>query len=335
MPLVVAWPLLQGIARRGEALRGWHTTFLAIAAPLAALHVVGRLLYYGAPVPNTFYAKATGDLLHRLGLGVGDIALFTFRGVGIPPVEVWVPAVLASVCAVAVLRHGSSGARAWLGGLSLVIGFRVAFDIWSGSDFMGDFRFLAPVLPPLIVLADEGFRTLRWEKVAAAGFAVALVTALLGNPALLKPRLRYQQGLEQAHFALGRWLADEYPPWTTLAIGDTGAAPFVSGLRTIDLWGLVDATIAHLPGEFGRREGTAAYALGRKPEIIVLRSLRPFEGGRARVTSINAFEREIAKHPDFRRHYRLVNQFTFRAQTGRANGYYLDVFQRVTGPTGR
>ena len=115
---------------------------------------------------------------------------------------------------------------------------------------------LAPALPPLFVLADEGARSLtgpRAKRALAAALVIAVVFSGWSHLALSDTRNQYAAGLERAHVALGKWLAQSQPDGTWVALGDAGAIAFWSGLPVIDLWGLADATIARLPGEYGNR----------------------------------------------------------------------------------
>jgi hypothetical protein len=214
----------------------------------------------------------------------------------------------------------------------------VAFDVWSGSEIMGAYRFLAPALPPLFILADEGGRgvagRLRAGRPAAALVAacaaLALVLQIAGHYQRHRGRSNYQRGMEDAHIALGHWLAERHPERAVVALGDAGAVPFFSRLGVIDLWGLNDATIARLPGEYGDRPGTASYVLERRPEVIVLWNLASFVHDRPRgqIAGAQAFDRDLAAHPDFQQDYRFVREYTFRPRRGHLGGYYLDVFER-------
>ena len=105
---------------------------------------------------------------------------------------------------------------------------------------------------------------------------VCLGFNIYGHYAYVKSVASYRAGLNRGHIALGSWLAENYSQETLMAIGDAGAVPFFSGLATIDLWGLNDRAIEHMPGEYGQRSGTADYVLGRRPELIVIWSKVPF-----------------------------------------------------------
>jgi len=349
LPLLALLPALLLAAHRFEsdgggaesrarpALRAWMRSF-ALAGPLpVAAHLAWRWHYYGLPLPNTYYAKAGGALLPRLQSGLADLSLFAVEHGFALPVALWL-ALALSLTGLWLARPRSGRALAWYGVLWGLVIFRVAFDLWSGSEVMGAFRFLAPALPPLFILADEGARDfasrLRVGKLALALALACLATAvgfqILGHLGRAHARGAYQRGMERAHISLGTWLAQRYPGDAVVAIGDAGAVPFFSRLRVIDLWGLNDATIAQLPGEFGDRPGTASYTLGRRPDAIVLWNLVPIRDGpqRGRIHGAQPFDRELAQHPDFQRDYRFVREFVFRPRQGQLGGYYLDAFER-------
>ena len=334
LPLLLGLPAVLLFFHRRAAFV-WVRAFALAALPPVLGHIAWRLWYYGAPLPNTFYAKATGDLLARLASGVADVADFASFDHGVPAVGLWIALALALLG----LRR-RRGAGKWLTLLWAGVGFRLAFDLWSGSEYMGTFRFLAPALPPLFVLADEGARGMtgpRARRAVATAVAIGVAFSGWGHMALRDARDRYAVGLERAHIALGTWLSESQPEGTSVALGDAGAIPFVSGLPVIDLWGLADATIARLPGEYGDRPGTADYVLERRPGVIVIWNVVPIlkETGRLRIVGAWPFDREIAEHPIFGREYRFVREFTFRPETIPGSGYYLDVFERRPGAADR
>ena len=326
LPLLLVLPAVLLFFHR-SAVFVWVRAFALAALSPVLGHIAWRLWYYGAPLPNTFYAKATGDLVARLAGGVADVASFAGTDHGVPALGLWVAMALALLG----LRNREAAGK-WLTLLWGAVGFRLAFDLWSGSEYMGEFRFLAPALPPLFVLADEGARAMtgpRTRRALAATVAIGVAFSCWGHIALSDARARYADGLERAHVALGTWLSESQPDGTWVALGDAGVVAFWSGLPVTDLWGLTDAKIARLPGEYGDRPGTADYVLERRPGIIVIWNVAPIQKQPGRLQLVGAwpFDREIAEHPVFGREYRFVREFTFRAETTPGSGYYLDVFE--------
>lgn len=339
LPLLIGLPALFAVCRYGDGLRGekrsWQIGFALTSAPPVLGHLAWRWWYYGDLLPNTFYAKATGELYPRIAEGFANLGSFATIDEGVPAFGLWLLLALAGSGLVAAIHRHDGGLRVWLVGLWTFVAFRVAFDVWSGGEYMGFFRFLAPALPPLVILADEGWRRISRPSVrrlAVLASVAAVGVGIAGNAVHARIDASYEAGLRDAHIALGVWLAETYPPETVVAIGDAGAVPFFSRLPIIDLWGLTDRVVARLPGDYRDRKGTASYALMRRPEVIVLwnRTQILREPGRHRVNGGRPFDVAIFEHPTFRREYRFVREFTFRSEEEHGSGYYLDVFEHKT-----
>lgn len=344
LPLLIALPLALAVGQGSvRGLLRFTAGLVAAAAVPIGTHIGWRLAYYGVALPNTYYAKAMGALAPRVSSGLADVGALVSGGAGPFPVELWLALALAATGTAIALRRGDGAVRVWYLVLWLGVGSRVAFDIWSGGAWMGVFRFLAPGLPLLCVIADEGVRTIgaheafrsrRARQVGAAALAVGLSAGVafgvVGHIARVKTSAGYRLSLDRGHVALGNWLRERYAKDTWVAIGDSGAVPFYSELPTIDLFGLVDATVARLPGEYGHRPGTAEYALERRPGVIVLWTPVPIEERPAglEVRGVSSFDSAILEHPTFRRDYHFVREFAFRPELGRVPGYYLAVFER-------
>ncbi len=165
LPLLLVWPVLVAACRRPRRLAGWHAGFALASLPPVLGQLAWRWAYYGQPFPNTFVAKATGALGPRLEAGLRDVAAFAGVGVSFPPLATWLAGGLAVFGTLALLRgpargtaDEAAGVRTGLAGLWALVGFRLAFDVWSGSEFMGTYRFLAPALPPALRAGRRGPR---------------------------------------------------------------------------------------------------------------------------------------------------------------------------------
>ncbi len=345
LPLLIAIPALVGFAHRRERERradvlGWLRAFWLAALLPVVSHEAWRWSYYGFPLPNTYYAKATGSQFERLARGLEDIGRFLLANPWRAPVATWIAIGFAALGSVKLLQRAQPKALRWLGALWLMVAFRLCFDLWSGSDAMGRHRFLAPLLVPLVILADEGTRFL-WRGagrgLVVALFALSLYYNVTGHWNHEASASHYRRGLEKGHIALGRWLHEKYPADSVLAIGDAGAVPFFSRLTTIDLWGLNDAAIARLPGEYGQKQAMAGQVLERKPDVVVLWNRVPFldedlldeeAEKKGRVLGGSELDRQVAAHPSFAGNYRFVREFVFRRHGPEMPGYYLDVFER-------
>jgi hypothetical protein len=348
LPLVVAIPVLVGFAHRNdrehrEDVLSWFRSFLLASLLPVVCHEAWRWSYYGYPFPNTYYAKATGSQLVRLSAGLEDLRRFLLDNPWRAPVAIWIAIGLAALASAKQAVGLEPRVMRWLGALWLMVIFRVCFDLWSGSDTMGRHRFLAPLIVPLMILADEGARFL-WRGAGRAVVVALIVLSLYFNVTghwnHEASADHYRRGFENAHLALGSWLRERYPAESVLAIGDAGSVPFVSRLTTIDLWGLNDVSIAHLAGEYGRREAMAGDVLAREPDLIVLWNKVPFldeeasadshatDRKKGHVSGGKEIDQSIAEHPSFGRNYRFVREFVFRAHSAEFPGYYLDIFER-------
>ncbi len=349
LPLLVVLPILLVFAwhrdkEQRTALVAWLQAFALAGLLPVVLHEAWRWSYYGHPFPNTYYAKATGSQLDRLTRGYRDLYLFFYWSPWMRPVTIWLALGLAGFGLFARIRDDRPQTRIWLSTLWLFVLFRLGFDLWSGSEAMGHHRFLIPILIPLLLLADDGLGLLlaRWRSAGSdasarftwglRGLAAIAVAALVFNVTShyqhLKVLQPYRDGLERGHIPLGIWLREIYPRETWAAMGDAGTAPFFSRMNVIDLWGLNDETIAHLPGEYGAKKQTAEYVMERQPDLVILYNKVAFRRGEKRgVHGGKSFDRRISKHPRFSEDYRFVKEFIFRESEGPNPGYYLDVFE--------
>ncbi len=253
-------------------------------ALLYAPYFAWRFHTYGHPFPNTFYAKvgATGAQVERglryvLGAAVAlapawSLALFA------PYRERHGPRLLAS----AVVIHG-------------------LYVVAVGGDVMPAYRFFAPVVPSLALLAGAGLERIRAGTGAGVLLLVVQIGLFVAHPASL-PRIRKgvvgRNGEE-----VGRWMREHLPGETLLATNTAGSVPYFSGFRTIDMLGLNDAHIAHrtMPdmgrGRAGHEKADGAYVFARDPDVV------QFGSARGRRRPVFRSDRELFAQPGFAERY--------------------------------
>lgn len=286
----------------GARRRAW--TDVVICAALFGAYFVWRWHYFGAPFPNTFYAKTKGGL-H----GIIDGAQYTLdflRDAGGP---------LFVALALVPLILGQKRRAYTLSLATLVTYF--AFVVASGGDWMFHFRFFAHILPLLAAAIAAGLDqllslpragTARAVVVYASVAIVLLATCMsLGNTELrvarmVLPALERSNYLSQNYAELGRWFKDHTPPEASIAISDVGAVGYYSERRTLDMFGLIDPHIGRLSGRM-HYKSDAKYVLSRRPDYIVLVSLNDegegFSFQRIPDYAMNA-------QPDFHQQYELI-----------------------------
>jgi hypothetical protein len=299
----------------------WLKTAVALCLLTLGAYSLWRWSYYGDLLPNTYFAKPGGSA-SLFARGVSRVAEFVTATGG--PL-VWGIALLS------LIRR--SRRRIFL--LPLIwLCTRLFLTLWSGGAWMGTHRFMAPALPALILMYVSGVETaLQFVanrtgvgrrspvlKEVGAIFAVAVLFAVYvgRSTSLHSGALDYTHRLERAHVAVGQWLRAAAPVGSTLACEDTGALPYYSRLVTVDILGLSNRYIAHLPGGFYEKSDPG-YVLGRSPDLVVLLGRTsppaPFVGR-------EAVETAIATHPQFHRRYALAAWTTF------ADSYNLWVFRK-------
>jgi hypothetical protein len=198
-----------------------------------------RLWYFGDPFPNPYYAKAAGSsftvLLNPLGAG-WDYSLRGLRESG-----------LILLTPLALFAAWGTKSRT-LHVLGAALAAHMAFVIWAGGDWMGQYRFLMPVIPllviPAIVGAAQAFagapRALLSVS-AAIFFATTSVTEL--DRFLDRPTTPLSVVSEVGHeFAKVADLLGIKDP--LLAHHDAGAISYERMVRLVDLGGLVNREIA-------------------------------------------------------------------------------------------
>ena len=146
---------------------------VAVALTFGA-HTAFRLLYYGQPLPNTFYLKATGlPLGERLGDGLGALA------VSFP--NLLVTALLATVGLVVLRRHPLAQLLAVVAAIHVAYSVSVGGDVWEWYGFPN--RYITVGLPAALVLVAVAVRAIashvRVPRLATTVTGVVLVLGTL------------------------------------------------------------------------------------------------------------------------------------------------------------
>ena len=302
VPVVLAIAAVHG-ARPGQVARAALVALIPFA-----IHLLWRHAYYGDWLPNTYYAKRGGSEIWLMGWRRFLVFLAETGG--------W-----AWLVALPALVWRRTRGVAWL--LAALVAARVAFHTWSGGAWIGRHRFLAPTLPFLYVLVAASVAGLgvRVVRPAALGVAAALLLApaWLRHAASEAEDLAYARGLSAAHGALGVALEARTAPDAVIAMNDAGLTPYLARRRNVDMMGITDRHIGHLPGRFSLKHDVP-YVLAAGPDVIVLISsvARP----RTTLELPLAGDRAMAQDSVFRARYQLVQVYTMRPD------YHLGVFRR-------
>jgi hypothetical protein len=256
--------------------------FALIWAPWFAF----RWRYYGFPLPNTFYAKVTlGDSTAQRTRGLAYVD--TFIGIHLGYLAL----------AIALLPLLRRRWRLWSSYFVLVTLAYAAYIVYVGGDWSVG-RFFVPLMPLFYALLAGGLivagewlvtRIHEWyafpgwlerglAAVVVAGLVVGifLQSSLNGEKALFLDRFDARLA-GRARTAMGRWLHENLPRDTYIAVDAAGQIPFYSDLRVLDLYGLNDLAIAHRQvetmgkGTPGHEKMDMDYVIfGAQPDYIII-----------------------------------------------------------------
>lgn len=202
----------------------------------------------------------------------------------------------------------------WLGAALLVHGAAVAL---AGGDWMPGARLLVPVAPLYALLVGVGVARLMQQRTRGparprarwvlVGLALSCSLPLLDLVARM-PELRASGARrEQVGHPLAEYLREHA---RAVALLDVGYLGYVSGLEVIDLGGLTDPQIAHLPGGHIDKRIEQAFLRTRNPDAIVLHSTHAPRVDRAgKLLALTGYpvEMRVAIMPWVREHFRVAH----------------------------
>jgi hypothetical protein len=293
--------LASTLSTRGRAALPTLAGFALAAGAIVLPHLLFRLLFYGAWLPNSVVAKTTGLPAGLAGPGLAYVARF----LALPPFV----AVLAFAAFALAARRTPRDPGLWLLATA-TLGY-LASIASVGGDYLPAARFLAPLLPLFAMLLFRGLAVALPALPPRAGWAaagVALVLLAL-QPAVL-PKAEVYDPAAVVGTRVGRHIAGRWPPGTRVALHTAGSTPYYApDYVYVDMLGLNDAHIArrtvdvvHTPWQLvpGHMKGDGRYVLGRDPDVIIA---GPAEGALVE-NGWFLSDFELAALPEFRARYR-------------------------------
>jgi arabinofuranosyltransferase len=222
------------------------------------LYLFWRYLTYGYWIPNTAYLKLARGWETTLKALPWLAAYWAVRPFA---------ALLVAIAAARLLVTGALFNRDW-GLVTLTVLAFVAFVLYAGPDWMPHHRFLVPIIPLLslfLARALVSFSSGIYQELMFAILVVAILLEVIFAAAIHLPYApqfgEYTEGLIRA----GKWIRQATSPQDVIAVIDAGALAYYSERRTIDILGLNDEHIAHLPDKTD-----PAYVLAQHPKVVQL-----------------------------------------------------------------
>lgn len=234
-----------------------------------------KYFFYGQLIPNTFYAKGVTDIGMNLVLGAKYLALCIGTRLYIFIFILFIP----------FARAFKESKLSFLIAVSFIY---ILYLIAVGGDWMIANRFFVPILPILYLLSVIGIINAiikikdfygNEEKAIKIGNVIILfLSVLLFNVTL--SFLEYKQliikdnnaNYEMQWSMFGKWLKNNVPPETVIAVGPAGKIPYYSELYTIDMWGLNNDYIAKTESkrlQAGHKKFDFEYVLTLNPEYVI------------------------------------------------------------------
>jgi len=245
----------------------WHRvpgawSRLALAGVLPVAHLAFRVLYYGDWLPNTYYLKVDG-VAGLAASGLRELSAF------------------ASTYVVALVM---AAAGAWWAGdrrrqaLAIATGVTAIHMVSVGADVFDYFRFLAPWVPVVLVMAGATSADVGQVSSRAGALLAAVLFAATTTSAGVHGRAGLRQlvavnGEPEYGTVVGVMIRDATAADARVAVVAAGAVPYFSRRAAIDLLGKTDARVAHLPPHPGAPVGHAKYdidgSLASRPDVLV------------------------------------------------------------------
>jgi len=204
---------------------------------LPAAQLAFRLEYYGLPLSNTYYLKATGWALSDRLLAGSRYTLGLFSRYGLP-------IVLAAAGARA--SHDARGRALVL----LPLG-TIGYGLAAGGDAFHGARFFAPTLPVALCLA---FLAPRWLGARVGSRLEGLAALALALAVAWRGGFDFRSGPspEEPFVRAGLALRAATSPQTSIANLMAGALPYFAERPAVDLLGKCDPEVAQLPARRGQ-----------------------------------------------------------------------------------
>jgi len=240
-------------------------TLGSLALPVA--HEIFRILYYGDPLPNTYYLKAT-NWSGKVSTGIGYVWDFMVRYALLVVAMVVLPLLARSKELILL----AGGILVW-----------TAYVAYVGGDVFLYARFFAPVLPVMCAIAFVGVaRVPRIKGLPRALIGLLLLANVWVQPLVYKDLL-FPDLVDTGNIDLGLTLREVTPEDAVVADMWAGSVFYFSERKGIDLLGKMDRHIARIDtvagsNAPGHNKYDFSYSLGElKPDFLDANFILPVD----------------------------------------------------------
>lgn len=279
--LIPAMILFKFIILKKQRLRIFNRRLmieLSVFSAVLSVFILLRLLYYGYPLPNTFYAKSGFSLFH-LKRGFEYLLSFLTTNIFYGSLII-IPLIISIILKAKRL-------------LTLILSavFFCLLIALIGGDVLPLHRLFFPVLPLIYLsfvlsfeaIVNRSFNKVFLPLVYLLFTCVACFGSYANEKSIVLEKRGYELGLVEKMKTYAAWVKqkqEETGKPLTVALSTIGAFSYYSGANVIDLAGLTDEYTAHHPKEtagitddlpiiWKERTYNAEYVLNRDPDYII------------------------------------------------------------------
>lgn len=246
VPFLFALRLLKGIIIDGVSIKNGLVLMVGLCYPMAMLAALTfwRIDYFGYPLPNTFYAKVSSDLVSN----AQDGFRYLYDCFKLYP---HLPSILLGLFLILPQVLLSGGKKAGLGGVIFLVSCcALLIPVLVGGDCFGYARFLQPVMPVMLASVPLLLKRIGFEAVV---MAVTIIT-LAQSPTLFA-RVKYGESKIKQQWAIAEGSRGEAER-TRAFFSDLHVKPSIGVLsaggfawsydgEVLDLLGLNNVEMAH------------------------------------------------------------------------------------------
>lgn len=237
----------------------------SISVAIAAVHILWRCLYYHEWLPNTYYCKV------EYSLKTASFGLLYLKAVFLKT-RWYIPFIFFLIPPYRRFFIDPKNLL-WIGTGFL---FCIYYIIIGGDVFQE--RFVLPSFILFLVAGLSSYNSKTHTYIYIYTILYILLFSCFTKPFIIpKAETNYINasiGGTRAHRFTGKWLKDNFSPQTYIATPAAGLIPFFSDLKTLDMHGLCEKTIARMPAtdKFfipGHNKFNMDYVVMKRPDLLL------------------------------------------------------------------